>query len=436
MLATRRICTACAIATRLDLAVLARPEPPALAHPVRKWRCSCNSSPGTGTVRPPRRRSRFAFRAPPSSLSEVADESRRSGRDVGTRLASEPGEAVNSARVSHTTDQPSRRRPIPGLEIAAEMPATDLVAALPSMLPSGWICGVDAVTQNTAHVFARPRERCASLEIDVGQSDFSVRDLEGGAQALSRRRAARVVLWDESDAIYFVEMEAGAPIARLARSHAGDYRGIDWQALSAGAVAPPFPAQLVPLLAAWRDAEFVDGLLRWQHGSRRPRGEPVAQIFRHYVTREPSPALRAVFRAALRRARATGSALLRGFGRLLWRATDGGVVAVRPARSLLRFFDGGGAPALDFSIMTTRLGAAAVAQAEHDVADALAAARESDCDVVFPELLCITTRTTPAFESTNPRDGSPFIVPGHRLPFFILDGPAPGAASRASETPA
>src|SRR5262249_8781411 len=152
------------------------------------------------------------------------------------------------------------------------------------------------------------------------------------------------------------------------------------------AVAPPFPADLLALLAARRDAEFVDGLLGWQHGPRRARGERVAQIFRRYVTREPSPALRAVLRAALRRARATGGAMLKGCGRLRWRAGAGpGPVALRPARSLLRFFDGGAASlALDFSSLASRLGAGAVAQAEDDLAGALTAARDSRCDVVFP----------------------------------------------------
>src|SRR5438045_5712301 len=109
-------------------------------------------------------------------------------------------------------------------------------------------------------------------------------------------------------------------------------------------------------------------------------------------------------RAALRRARATGSALLKGLGRVLWRAPDGvGGVAVRPARSLLRFFGGGGAPpGIDFSSLTTRLGAAAVAQAERDLSEALAVARDSRCDVVFPGLLCITTRWTPPLTSKNP----------------------------------
>ena len=327
----------------------------------------------------------------------------------------------------------SARRPLCGPEIAAELPVAALVAAVPSMLPPDWICGVDDVTPNTAPLFVRPREGCASLEVDVGRGDFSVRDIEAGARQLSARHGARVVLWDERDAIFFVELQAGTPIARLARSHAGDYHGLDWGAISTGAVAAPFPGELTPLLAAWRDGEFVEGLRRWQHGPRQARGEQVAQIFRRYVAREPSPALRAVTRAALRRARSTGNALLKGFGRLLWRATgDGSAVAVRPARSLLRFFDGGGGPAIDFSNLETRLGAAAVAQAEGELTEALTAARDAGRDVVFPGLLCITTRYTPAFASRNPRDGSTFVIPGHLLPFFIFDDAVPAAAHAPS----
>jgi hypothetical protein len=339
--------------------------------------------------------------------------------------------------VTSTSKPLSARRPICGPEIAAELSETELAAAMPSLLPPGWLCGVDDVTPNTAHVYARPRERCASLEVDVGDGDFSVRDLEAGAKDLSRHHRARVVLWDEWDAIYFIELQAGEPIARLGRSHAGGYRGTDWHALAAGKAAAPFPADLLPLLGAGRDAELVEGLRRWQHGARGARGARVAQIFRRYITREASPALRAVARAAFRRARWTGSAQLKGFGRLLWRAGDGhgqgrGRVAVRPARSLLRFFDGGGATAIDFSALETRLGAGAVAQAELDLTEALTTARDSGSDVVFPGLLCITTRYTPAFASRNPRDGSTFVIPGHLLPFFIFDDAEPAAARAAS----
>ncbi|HEY7372728.1 MAG TPA: hypothetical protein VIF57_11250, partial [Polyangia bacterium] len=324
--------------------------------------------------------------------------------------------------MTRASNPPSPRLPPCRSEIAAAgLEVPELVAALPSLLPEGWTCGVDDVTPNTAHLFARPRERCAALEIDVGRGDFSVRDLEGGARELSRRAPARVILWGQRDPIFFVELEAGEAIARLDRVRAGDYRGVDWRSFSAGAVAPPFPADLLALFEARRDAEFVDGLLCWQHGARGARGEPVAQIFRRYRTREPSPALRAVLRAALRRARATGSAMMKGCGRLLSRAGEGGgPVAVRPARSLLRFFDGGaGALALDFSSLASRLGAAAVAQAEDDLAEALTAARDDRGDVVFPGLLCITTRRTPAVTSTNPRDGSTFTIPGHVLPVLI-----------------
>jgi len=337
--------------------------------------------------------------------------------------------------VTRASHPPSPRLPPCRPEIAAVgLAVTDLVAALPSLLPTGWMCGVDDVTPNTAHLFAQPRERCAALEIDVGRGDFSVRDLEGGAKELSRRAPARVVLWDQRDAIFFVELEAGEAIARLDRAHAGDYRGVEWRSFLAGAVAPPFPADLVPLLGAWRDAEFVEGLLRWQHGPRGARGEPVAQIFRRYLSREPSPALRAVLRAALRRARATGSAVMKGLGRLLWRAgAGGGHVAVRPARSLMRFFDGAdGALALDFSSLASRLGAGAVAQAEDDLAGALTAARNDRCDVVLPGLLCITARRTPALTSTHPRDGSAFTIPGHVQPFLIIDDAAPTAARPSS----
>jgi len=325
------------------------------------------------------------------------------------------------------------RRPLGGPEIAAELPLAALVAAVPSMLPAGWICGVDDVTPNTAHLYARPRERCAALEVDVGRGNFAVRDLEAGARELSGRHGARVILWDEWDTIFFVELDAGAATARLERSHTGDYHGLEWRAIAAGAAPPPFPAELMPLFEAWRDAEFVEGLRRWQHGSRRSRGERVAQIFRRYLTREPSPALRAVARAALRRARSSGSALLKGFGRLLWRRTgDGSAVVVRPARSLLRFFDGGGGGlAIDFSHLETRLGAAAVAQAERDLEEALIAARDASCDVVLPGLLCITTRRTPAFAAKNPRDGSAFTLPGHLLPFFIFEDDVPAAAAHA-----
>src|SRR5690349_2464199 len=128
------------------------------------------------------------------------------------------------------------------------------------------MCGVDDVTPNTASVFARPRERCAALEIDVGCGDFSVRDLEPGARDLSRRRGTRLILWDEWDAIFFVELQAGEAIARLGRAHAGDYRGADWRSLPAGAAGagdPSFPAELLALLQAWRDAEFVEGLRCW-----------------------------------------------------------------------------------------------------------------------------------------------------------------------------
>jgi hypothetical protein len=336
--------------------------------------------------------------------------------------------------VTRASNPPSPRLPPCRAEIAAaglEIP--DLVAALPALLPGGWTCGVDDVTPNTAHLFARPRERCAALEIDVGRSDFSVGDLEGGARALSRRAPARVILWGQRDAIFFVELEAGEAIARLDRAHAGDYRGVDWRSFSAGAVAPPFPADLLALFEARRDAEFVDGLLCWQLGARGARGEPVAQIFRRYRTREPSPALRAVLRAAMRRARATGSAMMRGCGRLLWRAGEGGHVALRPARSLMRFFDGGaGALALDFSSLASRLGVAAVAQAEDDLAEALTAARDDRGDVVFPGLLCITTRRTPALTSINPRDGSTFTISGHVLPVLIVDDSAAAAARPSS----
>jgi hypothetical protein len=323
-----------------------------------------------------------------------------------------------------------------GPEIAAELPASELVAALPSLLPSGWVCGVDDATPNTAQVFVRPRERCAALEIDVGHGDFSVRDLEAGATELSRRHGARVILWDdELGTTVYLELQAGEPIARLDRSHAGDYQGVTWHALLAREAPPPFPVELLPLLEGWRDAEFIEGLRRWQHGTALARGEPVAQIFRRYVTREPSPALSAVWRAAFRRARSTGSAQLMGFGRLLWRANDnGGRVAVRPARSLLRFFDGGGRATIDFSRLETRLGAGAVAQAEREMTEAVTAARDSRSDVVLPGLLCITTRHTPAFTSKNPRDGSTFTIPGHLQPFFIFggDGPTPAAAHLAS----
>jgi len=98
--------------------------------------------------------------------------------------------------VTSTLRPLSIRRPLPGAEIAAELPAEALVAAVPSMLPDGWICGVDDVTPNTAHLFARPREGCASLEVDVGRGDFSVRDLEAGARELSGRHGGRVILWD------------------------------------------------------------------------------------------------------------------------------------------------------------------------------------------------------------------------------------------------
>jgi len=324
------------------------------------------------------------------------------------------------------------RRPLGGPEIAAELPEAALVAAVPSMLPSGWICGVDDVTPNTAHLYTRSRAHCAALEVDVGRGCFAVRDLEAGARELSARHGARVILWDEWDTIFFVELEAGAPTARLERSHAGDYHGIEWRAIVGGAVPPPFPAELMPLFEAWRDAEFVEGLRRWQHGTRRTRGERVAQIFRRYLTREASPALRAVVRAALRRARSSGSALLKGFGRLLWRRTgDGSAVAVRPARSLLRFFDGGGGLAIDFSHLESRLGAGAVAQAERDLEEALTAARDATCDVVIPGMLCITTRRTPAIVAKNPRDGAAFTVPGHLLPFFIFEDDVPAVAAHA-----
>jgi hypothetical protein len=337
--------------------------------------------------------------------------------------------------VTRASNPPSPRPPPCRTEIAAaglELP--DLIAALPSLLPSGWTCGVDDVTPNTAHLFARPRERCVALEIDVGRGDFSVCHLERGAMELSRRAPARVILCGPRDATFFVEVEAGEAIARLDRSQAGSYRGVDWRSFAAGAVVPPFPADLVPLLAAGRDADFVEGLLLWQHGARAARGARVAQIFRRYQTREPSPALRAVLRAALRRARATGSAMMKGFGRLLWRSADGGGhVTVRPARSLLRFFDGGaGTFALDFSSLASRLGAAAVAQAEDDLAAALTAARDDCSDVVLPGLLCITTRRTPALASINPRDGSTFTIPGHLLPVFIVNDAAPAAARPSS----
>src|SRR5204862_134743 len=128
----------------------------------------------------------------------------------------------------------------------------------------------------------------------------------------------------------------------------------------------------------------------------------------------------------------SGSALLKGFGRLLWRAGDGSAIAVRPARSLLRFFDGEGALAIDFSNLETRLGAGAVAQAERELTEALTVARDGDCDVVLPGLLCITARRAPAVTSKNPRDGSTFTIPGHLLPFFIFEDAVPAAAHAPS----
>jgi hypothetical protein len=321
--------------------------------------------------------------------------------------------------------------PTCGPEIAGELPMAELAAALPSLLPADWVCGVDTVTPNTVRVFARPRERCASLELDVGPGDFSMRDLEAGAKELSRRHGARVVLWDDWAATFFIELEAGEAIARLIHSHNGEYRGVDWRSFSTGAVPPPFPAELVPLFDAWRDGEFVEGLRRWQHGPRGARGEQVAQIFRRYLTREPSLALRAITRAALRRARVTGSAMLKGLGRVLVQSGDGGGrLAIRPARSLLRFFDGDGALALDFSSFATRLGAEAAAQAERDLTGALSAARDLRTDVVFPGLLCITTKQTPAVTFKNPRDGSTHTLREHRQPFFIFFDDATRAPAR------
>src|SRR5262249_33449774 len=151
------------------------------------------------------------------------------GRDAGIRFASV---AMN---VTMTPRPLSARRPLCGPEIAAELPASALIATVPSMLPPGWICGVDAVTPNTAHLYARSRERCAALEVDVGRGDFSVRDLEAGARELSGRLGARVILWDEWDAIFFLELQAGEAVARLARSHTGDYHGVDWGAIAGGA---------------------------------------------------------------------------------------------------------------------------------------------------------------------------------------------------------
>src|SRR4029079_15322539 len=112
---------------------------------------------------------------------------------------------------------------------------------------------------------------------------------------------------------------------------------------------------------------------------------------------------------------------------------EGGGAAVRPARSLMRFFEGGGGLTMDFSSLTSRLGAGAVAQAEDDLAEGVTAARDAGCDVVFPGLLCITARRTAALTSTNPRDSSTFTIRGQLLPFVIFhDGAAPAARTASS----
>ena len=109
-----------------------------------------------------------------------------------------------------------------GPELAAELPLADLIDAIPSLLPAWWRCGEDPATPNSAAIFARPRERCASLEIDTRRSDLGVGDLEAGAQELSRRRAVRVVLWDDWSAIFLKEFTNDLPWAHM------DIAGTAW----------------------------------------------------------------------------------------------------------------------------------------------------------------------------------------------------------------
>ena len=309
-----------------------------------------------------------------------------------------------------------------GPELAAELPLADLIEAIPSLLPAWWRCGEDPATPNSAAIFARPRERCASLEIDTRRSDLGVGDLEAGAQELSRRRAVRVVLWDDWSAIFLKEFEAGEQVASLISSHGGAYRGAGWYGIETGADPAPFPPELLPLLAAWRDSEFVEGLRTWQHGARGARGERVAQVFRRYVTSEASSEVRALLVAVLQEARATGSSALHGFGRVRWHALeDMDKIAVLPSLSLKRFFDGDGELGLDFSSYAAALGGAEVARATQQLAEALTMARDSAMDVVFPGLLCVTTRQLAGYSGTNPRTGEPVTIGGHLLPRFIFD---------------